>query len=172
MKMLFPVSVGILLTTSLYAAPMGPKLTEAEITNAIMTVNTEEMNLANIAKQYASNQKVKSFANQMFTDHSTNNDVAQGLQQKENLKLKETADSMKIKFSSEDEVEKLKTLRGKSFDKAYIKSEVGMHKTVLDKINHEYIPNTQDKDLRALLDKTKAKVEQHLKMAEEINKTL
>ncbi len=173
MKKIITVSLSLMLcSSSLWAAMSEKSKSEAEITNTVMTINTGEITLAKLAQKKATNPKVKEFANQMLNDHTKNNDHLHNLAGSENIAPKETKTSMKLKTTSNQKSEELKKLEGNEFDKAYMTSQVEMHKNALDKLNNELIPNAKDKDLRTTLDKTKTKIQEHLKNAEEIRKTL
>lgn len=146
--------------------------TDAEIANAVMTANTEEMNMAKLAKTKAHKKEVRDFANMMFKEHSKNNDKAIALAKKNNLMPKETMDSNKMKITKEDKVEKLKQVKGKDFDKAYMQEQVSMHREVLNKIDNEFLPNAQNQELKTMLQETRGKVEEHLKHAEKVSSKL
>lgn len=142
--------------------------TDAEIANAVMTANTEEMNMAKVARKQAQKQEVKQFAEMMFKEHAKNNDKAIALAKKNGLMPKETMDSNTMKVGSEERVEMLKKLKGKEFDKAYMEEQVSMHREVLGKIDNEFIPNAKNEELLSMLKETRGHVEMHLKKAEEI----
>ncbi len=146
--------------------------TDAEISNTLMTANTEEMTMAKLAKTNAADPKVKEFAEMMLKDHAMNNDKAQALATEEKINLKETGKSMKMKFSAEDKVEKLKTMKGKEFDKEYMLTQVEMHRKVLTELDSNLIPNAKSEKLKTMLTETRGKVEKHLKHAESVQSSL
>ncbi len=171
MKKLIFISLSLLICSP-YVLAAEPTKSKAEITNTVMTINSGEITLAKLAQQKATNPEVKKYATQMLNDHTKNNDHMHALAKTEKVSPKETKDSMKLKNTSEQKAEQLKNLEGNEFNRAYMDSQVEMHKNALDKINNELIPNAQDKELRAMLDKTKVKIQEHLKEAEQIRKTL
>jgi putative membrane protein len=156
------------LTFTIHARPT----TEAEIVNLLMTVNTQEMNLSKLARTRAENKEVKEYAERMFKEHAENNDKASKLRSKQNIGLDKTITSQDYKFTKEDKAERLKKLSGKEFDKEFIQTQVEMHETILKKLEETLIPNTENKELKAMLSKTKENVEQHLKHAKNIQKSL
>ena len=145
---------------------------DAEITNSLMTVNTQEMNLARLARQKAENKQVKEFSEMMFSEHAKNNDKAQALATKQGINLKETQASMNLKFTSEDQIEQLRGMKGKQFDKAYMQTQVDLHRKVLDRLDNTLIPNAKDSELKAMLQQTRGKVQDHMNQAEKINSSL
>lgn len=142
--------------------------TDAEITNIMMTVNTEEMNLAKVARQNAESQKVKDFAQMMFTEHAKNNDKAEKIVKS----LKETKASNTLKVGVEDKVEELKTMKGKEFDRNFMQVQVDMHKRVLERLDTALIPKAKNAELKTMLQETRGKVEGHLKEAQSIQSSL
>ncbi len=161
-----------LLTLSLALTASARPTTEAEVVNMLMTVNTQEMNLAKIARTRAENKEVKDYAEKMFKEHAENNDKAAKLRDKQKIGLDKTAASEKYKFTKEDKSEKLKKLSGKEFDKEYIQTQVEMHQNVLKRLEDTLIPNTQNKELKAMLSTTKESVQQHLQHAQKIQSKL
>lgn len=161
-----------LLTLSLTLTASAKPTSEAEVMNMLMTVNTQEMNLTKIARTRAENKEVKDYAEKMFKEHAENNDKVSKLRSKQDIGLDKTKTSQKYKFTKEDKAEKLKTLNGKEFDKEFMQAQVEMHENVLKKIEETLIPNTNNEELKAMLSNTKESVQQHLKHAKNIQKSL
>lgn len=145
---------------------------DAEIMNTLMTVNTEEMNLANVGKKQASNPKVKEFADKMYNAHRNSNERATSLQKTEDMQLVEDKTSMKTKSTTENTIENLKGMKGKDFDKAYMDAEVKLHEETLKKLDESLIPNSANTKLKAMLETTKGNVENHLKEAQELRSSI
>ena len=144
------------------AAPMN----DAEIVNLLMTVNTEEMNLAKLGKKQAQNKRVREFAAHMMNRHAKNNDEATKLRDREQIKLSETTPSNRVKIVTEESIELMKKMKGKDFDRAYMEVQVDLHQKTLEKLETSLIPNAQNMELKTMLQKTKGEVEQHLQMAQ------
>ena len=87
MKKLIIVTTILSLSSSLFAASIkttsSKPQNDAQVANVVMTSNTEEMNLAVLAKKRAQNQKVKDFANMMY-EPQANNNLATALAEKQN----------------------------------------------------------------------------------------
>jgi putative membrane protein len=167
----FLISLLVALSFQAFANTHTPK-SDAEITNAVMTVNTEEMNLARIGKQKAQHEKVKAYADMMFKEHAQSNDKTSSLRNKKEIGLKESKDSMRIKFGTEYQIEQLKKMEGKNFDRAFMQEQVNLHQKVLDKMDSSLIPNAQDQDLKALLQEQRGNIEKHLQEAKDIKALL
>jgi putative membrane protein len=147
-------------------------ITDAEIANALMTAETEGMNLSVLGREKASNLQVKAFAEKMLSDHSMHNDKITVLVQENQLTPKETKSSMEMKSSSETKVEELKALTGNEFDKAFMTTQIEMHEDLLKEIDNTLIPNAQNGELIAFLNTTRTTIDGHLKEARNINASL
>jgi len=67
---------------------------------------------------------------------------------------------------------KLKALKGKEFDKAYVDNEVTYHQAVLDALDNTLIPNASNDELKSLLVKVRPAFVAHLDHAKHIQSTL
>jgi putative membrane protein len=146
--------------------------TDEEISNVLMTANTQEMTMAQIGKEKASHPKIKAFAAKMFTEHARNNDMVIAWSKRKDRLPEETKASRKMKLTAESKMEELKELEGDEFDRVYMETQVKLHQKVLDKIDSTLIPNARDVQLRTMLQHTRGKVADHLKVAKEIQKSI
>ncbi|MGE5500212.1 MAG: DUF4142 domain-containing protein [Syntrophothermus sp.] len=118
-----------------------------------------EVQLANIAKQKASSQAVKDFAQMMIDDHSKANDELKDLATTENLTVPSS-----ISSDNQSEIDKLSKLSGTEFDQEYMDFMVDDHKKDVDKFE-EASKNITDPQLKAWVDKTLPTLRHHLDMA-------
>lgn len=118
-----------------------------------------EVQLANIAKQKASSQAVKDFAQMMIDDHSKANDELKDLATTENLTVPSS-----ISSDQQSEIDKLNRLSGTEFDQEYMDFMVDDHKKDVDKFE-EASKNITDPQLKAWVDKTLPTLRHHLDMA-------
>ena len=142
---------------------------DGEILAIAQAANTAEIDAGKLAKSRAQNPQVKQFAQQMIKDHSAMNaELAKNL----DLKLMDNDESQGIRQDALDSLEKLKSMRGADFDKAYIDKQVMMHEEVVAMMQDKLIPNAQNPQLKAALDKAAPKVQSHLKMARQIQSSM
>jgi putative membrane protein len=80
-----------------------------------------------LAKSKASAKDVKAFAQQMITDHTGVNKSAGTLVKKLKGKPVDNPTSAILKSGGEQNVQKLKGLKGAEFDSAYIDNEITYH---------------------------------------------
>lgn len=119
-----------------------------------------EVQLAQLAQQKSTDDKVKQFAQKMIDDHTP-----------ANQKLTELAtskgDTPPTELSAADQkmMSKLQALDGKKFDAAYMKGQVKSHKDTLKLFTDEFKKGS-DADLKAFADQTIPVVQGHLTMAQ------
>jgi putative membrane protein len=115
---------------------------------------------------------VKQFAQQMVTDHTGVNKQATELAAKLKVTPEDNATSQSLKSGGEANVNKLKSLKGADFDKAYIDHEVDYHQAVLDAVDKTLIPGAKNEELKALLVKTRPAFVAHLEHAKHVQAEL
>ncbi len=119
-----------------------------------------EVQLGNLAKTNAESSDVKSFGDQMVTDHSKANDDLKSIASQKSITL---PTSMSAKQQAE--YNRLEKLKGAAFDRAYMSLMVSDHRTDVNEFRRESEHGT-DPDLKAFAAKTLPTLENHLKMAE------
>ena len=145
---------------------------DAQIAGIVVAANTVDINAGTLAKSKASHKDVKDFGQRMITDHTGSNKQATALVTKLKVKPEESDTSKKLKSDGAASVEKLKSLKGAEFDKAYIDNEVTYHQLVLDTIDKTLIPGAKNAELKDLLEKTRPVIDDHLQMAKKIQAAL
>ncbi len=132
------------------------------------SLNIGEINAAKQALDKTSSSEVRDFAKRMIDDHTSANQELAKLADQKKLqdKMSEHADA-----KSQANSLKLKVMSGKSFDKAYIKSQVDAHQETI-KIFRQEAEQGQDSDLKAFAKKMLPTLEEHLKMANDLNNKL
>lgn len=148
------------------------KLTDPQIAAIVVAANSVDVDAGKFAKGKTKNAEIKKFAQQMVTDHTAVNKSAIELVTRLKVTPEENDTSMALKKGGIENINKLKTLKGKEFDKAYVDHEVNYHQTVLDAIDQALIPNAQNAELKALLEKVRPAIAAHLEHAQHIQSTL
>lgn len=160
----------VLAAGSAFAQNAAPN--DAQIAAIVVTANQVDIDAGKLAKSKASGKEVKDFANQMVTDHTGSNKAAHELAEKLKLKPEDNATSASLKSGGEENMKKLKELKGAEFDKAYIGHEVAYHQAVLDTIDKTLIPSAKNSELKALLTKTRPVIADHLEHAKRLQSSL
>jgi len=150
-------------SNSAKAAASGP--TDPQIAAIVVAANQVDIDAGKMAKT-SHNKEVRSFANQMITDHTAVNKQAVALVTKLHVQPEENDTSKALKDGGAENLANLKKLKGAEFDKAYVSHEVAYHQQVLDAVDKVLIPNAKNAELKALLEKVRPSFEAHLKHAE------
>jgi len=167
----FPVInllIVLLISSSLFGQT--PKLTDPEIASVAVAANQIDINYATIAKAKSKNADVLKFAATMATDHQSVIDQAVALVKKLGVTPKDNDVSKKLNADAETTKKMLNGKTGAGFDKAYIDNEVAYHKAVIETVQNVLIPQAQNGELKALLEKVLPILKTHLEHAEMVQK--
>jgi putative membrane protein len=124
-----------------------------------------EVELAKLAKDRASNPRVKNFAEMMIKDHSAANNKLQTIARDKSVTLPSTLGK------HQDHLEDLSKKNGAEFDKAYMKMMVNGHEDVVRDFE-KCSQNGTDPDVKTFASQTLPTVRMHLDSAKAINKAL
>ena len=145
---------------------------DAQIAGIVVTANTVDIDVGKLAEGKAGSKEVKQFAQQMVTDHTGVNKQATALVQKLKVTPEDSATSKSLKDAGKANEDKLKSLKGKDFDKAYVDNEVTYHQAVIDAIDKTLIPSANNAELKDLLVKVRPAFVAHLEHAKQIQSAL
>jgi len=120
-----------------------------------------EVALGQLAQQNGNSPDVKNFGQKMATDHARANQELQQIAQQENLKLP-------AQPASKD-VSRFSNLKGAAFDSAYTKDMVRDHQQDVADFQKE-AQSGQDLALKAFAQKYLPALQEHLQMAQAMNK--
>ncbi len=125
-----------------------------------------EVDLGNLAKEKATNAKVKEFAAMMVKDHTKANDELKALASKKNVTLPATMED-----KHREHINDLRDKSGAEFDKDYMEMMVKDHKDDIDKFE-DIAKNSDDADLKAFANKTLPVLRKHHEQAKQIEDSL
>ncbi|NUR53070.1 MAG: DUF4142 domain-containing protein [Acidobacteria bacterium] len=145
---------------------------DAQIASIVVTANQVDIDAGKLASSKAANPEVKKFGQLMVTDHTGVNKSATDLVKKLKVTPEDNATSKSIKSGGDENLAKLKKLRGAEFDKAYVDHEVEYHQQVLDAMDKTLIPSAQNAELKALLVKVRPAFVAHLEHAKQVQSSL
>lgn len=152
------------------SAQSSPKLTDPEIASVAVTANQVDIGYADIALAKSKDSSILQFAETMKRDHQAVIDQAVALVTKLNVTPKDNAVSQKLLADAAKTKQMLESKSGKAFDKAYIDNEVAYHKAVISVVQNVLIPQAQNTELKALLQKVLPTLQAHLAHAEMVQK--
>jgi putative membrane protein len=145
---------------------------DAQIAAIAVAANSADSASGEMAKQKATNPKVKEFGQRMVTDHGGVNKQAVALAGRLHLTPEANPTSQQLTQGGEQSRQQLGGLSGAAFDRGYIDHEVEYHQTVLQALDQTLIPNAQNADLKKLLQQVRPAVAAHLQMAQDLQKQL
>lgn len=119
-----------------------------------------EVELGKLAQQQASDPQVKSFAAKMVEDHSKANDQLKQLASSKNMQLPTTLDKAHQKMA-----DKMRTMQGAEFDKAYMKAMLADHKKDVAAYT-KASKSAKDPDVKAFAAQTLPTLQGHLSMVQ------
>ncbi|MDP4147977.1 MAG: DUF4142 domain-containing protein [Bacteroidota bacterium] len=154
------------------SAQSTPKLSDPEIASVAVVANQNDIGFAGIAQKHSKNADILNFAKTMATDHKAVIDQAVALVKRLGVTPKDNAVSKKMLADAEKTNASLRTKSGKAFDKAYIDNEVAYHKAVISAVEGVLIPQAQNAELKALLEKVDPILKTHLEHAEMVQSSL
>ncbi|MBA2965122.1 MULTISPECIES: DUF4142 domain-containing protein [Ramlibacter] len=151
-------------------AQSGP--TDPQIAHIVVTANQVDIDAGKLAEKQGSTKEVRDFGQQMAKDHTAVNASATELVKKLNVKPEANDTSASLKKGGDDNLAKLKPLKGKAFDKAYIDNEVTYHQAVIDAVDKTLLPSAKNAELKALLEKVRPALVQHRDHAKHLQSQL
>lgn len=169
------LNFGGILMTVLFAnfciAQNKPALSDAEVAFVAVTANQIDIDFAAIAKQKSKDPEVIKFAETMERDHNAVISQAAALAKKLGVTPQENEVSKKLLADAENTKKMLRNTSAGAFNKAYIDNEVAYHKAVIAAVENVLIPETENSELKQLLQNVVPALIAHLKHAEMLQKS-
>ncbi|NEM97694.1 DUF4142 domain-containing protein [Pontibacter burrus] len=147
-----------------------PTLSDAEVASVAVVANQIDINYAKLAKEKSKNADVLKFAETMASDHKAVIDQAVALVTKLGVTPKDNAVSKQLLSDADKTMKTLRTKSGRAFDKAYIDNEVAYHKAVISAVEGLLIPESENAELKALLQSIVPALNAHLEHAQMVQK--
>lgn len=146
-------------------AQENPKLSDAEVASVAVVANQIDIDYAEIAMKRSKNADVLKFAETMKNDHKAVIGQAAALAKKLGVTPKDNSVSQKLLADAKKTKTTLNSASRKSFDKAYIDNEVAYHKAVIGAVESLLIPETENPELKELLQNVVPALKAHLEHA-------
>lgn len=147
-----------------------PKLSDEEVASVAVVANQIDISYAEIAKEKSKDTEILKFAETMTNDHKAVIGQASALVKKLGVTPKDNAVSQKLLADAEQTKKTLRTKSGKAFNKAYIDNEVTYHKAVIGAVEGLLIPESENAELKELLQNIVPALKTHLEHAEMVQK--
>jgi putative membrane protein len=154
------------------AASSGPALTDPQIAMVAFVASSADSAGGIQAQERSANPDVRNFAQTMVTDHTNMNREETDLTTRLQVTPEASDMSRQLKESHDRASAELAAKTGPDYERAYIQHEVTMHENLLGALDRQLIPNAQNPDLKALLQKVRPAVQAHLERAKQIQQRL
>jgi putative membrane protein len=151
-------------------AQQGPS--DPQIAHIVVTANQVDIDAGKLAGKRSHNKEVKRFGRQMVVDHTGVNRSATQLAMKLKVRPEANDTSASLKKGGDENIAKLKKLKGKEFDKAYVDNEVTYHQGVIDAVDKTLLPSARNAELKGLLENVRPVLVQHLEHARHLQAQL
>lgn len=153
-----------------FALAAGPS--DAQIAAIVVTANQVDIDAGQLAKTKGSTADVKTFAQQMITDHGGVNQKAKALVGKLHVTPAPNDTSATLQKGGDENLATLKKLSGPAFDRAYVEHEIAYHQQVIDALDKTLIPSAQNAELKDLLVSVRPAFVAHLEHAKHLQSSL
>ena len=161
------LAAAILASSAAWAQTAG-KPNDLQIAHIAYTASEIDIKAAQLAKKNSTNKQVTAFADDMVRDHKAVNDQALALLKKLKVEPQDNETSRALTKQGEAQLQKLSSLQGAAFDKAYAENEVAYHRVVNDSLRTTLIPSASNAELKALLSTGLKLFEGHQQHAEQL----
>ena len=158
-------------STKSASAPAAGTWTDANIFALLDEANVADSTAGAVAATKGTAAAVRDFGKRMMRDHHQLRTQGEALAKKLNITPAAPSDDPVTPAAQKEMGTLNSTAKGKDFDRAYIDAEVDAHKAVLD-LATKAAAQTQNAELKNLIQKAAPVVQGHLDRAEAIQKTL
>ncbi|MFL6301875.1 MAG: DUF4142 domain-containing protein [Terriglobales bacterium] len=149
-------------TSGSNAGTSSAKLSDSEkqLLQNIAAADKAEVQAGQLAQSNAASQKVKDFGQKLVDDHTQNSQQLQQLAQQKGVQLND-----EVKPEDKAAADKLQSMKGAQFDKAFMQHEKQDHAKLLSQLKQQQ-DQIQDPDLKSFVSQTISAVQQHLDMTQ------
>ena len=174
------LATALTLITASLAAPTLPggvaqaqndQLDDPTIVAIFDAANTADMETGALAEKRGSSKEVREFGAMLVRDHRMVRQQGRDLA----AKLGVTPTPPEEDRSAEDHaaaMERLRTLKGAEFDRAFLQHEAAFHQAVIEAVTATLLPAIRNAELKGLVEKVAPAFQAHMRMAQEMEKKI
>ena len=148
------------------------QLDDGQIADIVLTASSISIEAAQLARLKSTSEPVRKYAEKMIGEHGSVNDSMSRLVKKINVAPASNSISRSLKADGEADLERLRSLSGEAFDRAYIRQEIALYQDVLDTVDNRLMPNATSEELKSVLYNLFAPLSLHLEHAQQIQEAL
>jgi putative membrane protein len=142
----------LLLAVSVPAIASEGAINDAQIAHVAYTADQIDVDAGKQALAISANADVRAFAETMVRDHTAVNKQALALVQRLHVTPEANATSAALTQGAADAHNRLGSLKGAAFDRAYLENEVSYHRAVNKALHDTLIPSASNAELKSLLE--------------------
>ncbi len=161
---------GLVSTAAVAQSGAGP--TDPQIAHIAYTAGQIDIAAARQALAKSKNRQVRAFAQEMIRDHEAVNKQALALVGKLKVTPEANPTSAGLSKQGEQKLREMARLRGPAFDRAYAQNEVAYHKVVNGALSSTLIPQSDNAELKDLLQTGLRLFQEHQLHAEHLAQNL
>jgi len=171
-KFITAIIILVIMTPTISFSQENPTLSDSEVASVAVVANQIDISYAEIALKKSKNKEILDFAKRMITDHNAVIEQAVTLVTKLSVTPEDNAVSQSLSEGAEKTKKTLRKATRKEFDKLYIDNEVAYHKAVIAAVRDLLIPESDNGELKGLLEAVLPALEAHLGHAEMVQMKL
>lgn len=171
MKFRIFVALAVLAFASCTTTSPG-QLTEPQIAMIMRIMNLSEVREGDLGRQNASSAAVRDFATKEITEHSSESSKEDAALSQANIPAEDTPQSRQLDAASGAAVDRLRSLSGAQFDRAFMQRMVDVHQQDITMIDGKLSPRAHHKALREQLTNLRNLEDKHLTEARQIEANL
>ena len=149
-------------------APVAGAMTDANIAAVASASNQDEIQTSRVELEKGENADVKAFAQKMVDEHTRMEQEMTQLLQSKSMTPQDNPQSTQMKQAAQSALQMLQGMTGRALDSAYVAHQVQSHQMTLQALDSMLIPNAQDPQVKAMLEKARPAVAQHLADAQKL----
>jgi putative membrane protein len=130
--------------------------------------NTWDIETSQLALKKSRDKDVRGFAQMMVHDHRAVRQLGRDLAKKLRVTPTPPGKDFALYQDHVGIMAKLRALKGKAFDQAYIEHEASYHQAVIDAVTNTLLPATQNAELKNLENTVAPNFVAHLQMAKSV----
>ena len=149
------------------AATAEPALDDTGVLAQLDIANNLEIQTGEMAAKKATNPQVKQMAQKIVKEHTANRQQGRALAKK----LGTTPSGGELASAADargGEMDDLNNKTGKEFDQAWVDFQIDAHQKTLGDLQNKLLPAAQNAELKAMIQKTIPKVQEHLTSLEQL----
>jgi putative membrane protein len=140
------------IATPRHAAAQGARLNDPTIIAIFDAANTYDMETGQLAVSHSRSNEIREFGRMLVRDHRSVR--AQGRELARSLHVTPTPPrTFALANAHVRGMRKLRALRGRAFDRAFLQQEVDFHNAVIDAVTNTLLPAIQNAQLKDLVTK-------------------